>query len=104
MTMLSPFRSHPPPSVSRLTLAGHEEVGTLAFTVRETSASEWRDGTARKALSGVEASNLTSVFDRRVRLTVLRATGLAQVVFFAQDFVFGIHLLRRAGTGVTVLC
>lgn len=57
------------------------------LTVRETSPSEWRTGLADAALishsyadgASVEASGLKTVFERRVRLTVLRATGLAQV-------------------------
>lgn len=58
------------------------------FTVRETLPSEWRAGVADAAAmddcyadaASVEASGLKTVFERRVRLTVLRATGLAQVL------------------------
>lgn len=57
------------------------------FTVQERSPFEWRAGLAEAAAiaesyadaANVEASGLDTVFDRRVRLTVLRATGLAQV-------------------------
>lgn len=59
----------------------------MVLAVRETSPSDWRAGLAGAALIGnsyadaasVEASGLQTVFERRVRLTVLRATGLAQV-------------------------
>ncbi|CAM9127974.1 unnamed protein product, partial [Hapterophycus canaliculatus] len=58
----------------------------LVFSVRETSPLEWRAGVADAAAmddcyadaASVEASGLKSVFERRVRLTVLRAAGLAQ--------------------------
>ena len=53
------------------------------FTVRKTSPTEWRAAVTRAAslvdASKVEALCLPSVFSRRVRLTVLRATGLVQV-------------------------
>lgn len=73
----------------------------MVFSARETSPSEWRAGLAEAASIGdsyadaasVEASGLKTVFERRVRLTVLRATGLAQVQvapelsFFRTTFV-----------------
>lgn len=68
--------------------AGDSEEGcVLVLSARETSPSEWRAGLAEAASIGdsyadaasVEASGLKTVFDRRVRLTVLRAAGLAQV-------------------------
>lgn len=57
------------------------------MTARETSPAEWRAGAAEAASFGdsyadaasVEASGIKTVFERRVRLTVLRATDLAQV-------------------------
>ncbi|CAM9193761.1 unnamed protein product [Scytosiphon promiscuus] len=63
-----------------------QEGSVLVFTVRETSPKEWRAGVADAAAiencyadaASVEASGLKTVFERRVRLTVLRATGLAQ--------------------------
>lgn len=65
----------------------HEEGCVLLFSARETSPSAWRAGLAEAASIGhsyadaesVEASGLKTFFERRVRLTVLRATGLAQV-------------------------
>lgn len=65
----------------------YEEGCVLVFSAREASPSEWRAGLAEAASIGdsytdaasVEASGLRTVFERRVRLTVLRASGLAQV-------------------------
>lgn len=65
-----------------------ENGGVLVITARETSPSEWRAGVAEAAsivhsyadAASVEASGIKTVFERRVRLTVLRATGLAQVL------------------------
>lgn len=59
----------------------------MILSTRETSPSKWRAGLAEASSVGdsyadaasVEASGLKTVFERRVRLTVLRATGLAQV-------------------------
>eukprot|EP00752_Nemacystus_decipiens_P007665 g6853.t1 len=64
----------------------YEESCVLVLSARQTSPSEWRAGLAEATFIGdsysdaasVEASGLKTVFDRRVRLTVLRATGLAQ--------------------------
>lgn len=72
--------------------AGDATGGVLVFSVRATSPSEWRTEIAHLAslapsLAGAEsvgASFPNSVFDRRVRLTVLRAVGLAQVCSFSK--------------------
>lgn len=60
---------------------GQETAGFLMYSVREALASEWRTEAARAA-QGTSSDNirdLKSPFERRVRLTVLRATGLAKV-------------------------
>lgn len=70
--------------------AGNEqEAKVLVFTVRETSPSETMKAEAVRAASLISSTDATgpgggsrleeAVFDRRVRLTVLRAAGLAQV-------------------------
>ena len=70
--------------------AGNEqEAKVLVFTVRETSPSEAMKAEAVRAASLISSTDATgpgggsrleeAVFDRRVRLTVLRAAGLAQV-------------------------
>lgn len=74
-----------------------KEGRVLIFSTRETSPGEWRAGLAEAASIGdsyadaasVEASGLKTVFNRRVRLTVLRATGLAQVRGVPELFPFG---------------
>ena len=69
--------------------AGDEqEANVLVFTVRETSPLEMMRTEALRAASLISSTDATgpgvsrleeAVFDRRVRLTVLRAAGLAQV-------------------------